>query len=150
MVGSFQRSGIVVLSHPLREFYEIPSMLSCTNVTIVNVNTPLPTACVCLVCQLWCIHVGIRKKLLALSIQRVAYKVLRPWIPAIIDHLYHVVSNSTGNLRVEWWKSVINHCCNIHEHESVVFPECRHGPLDDERMNPDGTMDYRVWINKCR
>ena len=95
-------------------------------------------------------HVGIRKKLNALASERVAYRVLYPWIPATVDHLYHVICNSTDDLRIEWWKSVVNHCCNIHTHDSTLFPQCKHGQLEEERVNPDGSKDVRVWINKCK
>ena len=58
-----------------------------------------------------------------------------------------MIEHSTGTHRVEWWKTVIKHCCNIHDHDSVEVPHCKHGPLDDVRVEADGTVCRRVWLN---
>ena len=92
---------------------------------------------------------GVHKKLAEPLSRRVANASLRGWRPVIIDHLYCIVENSMGAYRIEWWKSVINHCWNIHEHDSELFLQCRHGKLDEWRRNPDGSVSQRVCLNTC-
>ena len=94
------------------------------------------------------IYLGLRKKMKAIAVRKVANGVLHQWIPSIVDHLYHVVDHSSGSHRVEWWKTCVNHICNIHTHDSAEVPSCKHGPLDDHKV-VGGEMRERVWINKC-
>lgn len=94
---------------------------------------------------------GLRKKLLALASKKVAYNTLRLWVPAIIDHFYYVVKHTTGGqLRIDWWSSAINHVCNVHVHDSEVFPKCQHGELDERMIMSDGKEKKRLWLDRCR
>ena len=81
---------------------------------------------------------GFRKRLAAIGQRKVANHILMKWVPAPVDHLHHVVSNSPpGQLRREWWMSGARHICNVHNHDFESFPECRHGP-HEEKYDKEG------------
>lgn len=92
---------------------------------------------------------GLKKKLGELAGKRVANRVLGRWITAIINHLYEVVTHTDphSELRREWWTSVTDHICNIHEYpENSVYKKCLHRPLDV--IVKDGEEYTREWIDK--
>lgn len=94
-------------------------------------------------------YTAISKKLKKLSGARVANKQIGKWTHAITNHLYKVVSESDPEsvLRRDWWKSAANHACNIHDHQSDIFPACKHGPREEEKLGEDGDTYVRDWID---
>lgn len=93
---------------------------------------------------------GIRKKLKALASKNIMNNVIYPWISSIIDHLYFVVHHSIGEHRIAWWKTAINHCSNIHQHDSNLVPTCTHGQLNNYKIDNKGFVNERVWLNTCK
>lgn len=90
--------------------------------------------------------VGLRKRIANLANSRVAYRVLLNWIPAIVDHLYHVVQHTpSGQLRKDWWCSSFYHICNIHEHDFPTFPKCLHG-AEKDHFDEDGNKLETAWL----
>ena len=78
--------------------------------------------------------------------------VVGRWIPAIINHLYHVIGNTEPNtvLRKEWWMSVFNHICDVHQHpEHTLFKACAHGTVQDI-VDDDGEVWTRQWLDRCK
>lgn len=92
---------------------------------------------------------GITKKLKKLSAAKVGNRQVGRWVPALVNHLYKVISESDPKsmLRTEWWRSGINHICNIHIHDSEIFPKCLHEDLIEEREGEDGKLYVRDWID---
>lgn len=41
------------------------------------------------------------------------------------------------------WKSVTNHIQDIHEGHSELYPECAHGPLDEDERDKE-------WLRPCK
>lgn len=84
-----------------------------------------------------------------LSLAKVANRQAGRWVPALINHLYKVVSETApqSQLRTEWWKSAANHICDVHQHESELFPLCMHGELESERVGDDGEIYIRDFID---
>ena len=94
---------------------------------------------------------GLRKRVTALANKKVANNILHKWIPALVDHLHYVVSQTpSGQLRKEWWMSAVNHICNIHTHEYETFPVCRHGELPTHEIAEDGTKLVPAYLNPGR
>jgi len=94
---------------------------------------------------------GIRKRMAALAAKKVSFHIIGKWIPAVISHLHHVVRNTLpGERRIKWWESAANHMCDIHTHNSEVFPKCLHGP-DKEMVNKNGDVVEVAYIEpgKC-
>ncbi|XP_067930909.1 uncharacterized protein [Watersipora subatra] len=80
----------------------------------------------------WHLTKNLRKRLTTLANSKVAYRILLDWIPAVINHMYHVISHTqSGQLRKEWWCSTVNHICDIHVHTYETFPECQHEQAED-------------------
>lgn len=81
----------------------------------------------------------MQKKLAKLGNKRVAFRPVLKYIPALVNHLYHVVANTgLGQLRQDWWVSAANHVCGIHDHELETFPQCVHGEEDEETVDENG------------
>ena len=60
---------------------------------------------------------------------------LKPWIQAVITHLWWCAKTSNGNGRecVERWKSIIYHTANVHHWDGCqTFHECAHPPIPPE------------------
>lgn len=94
---------------------------------------------------------GLKRKLSDLAGKKVSYRPIGKWIPAIISHLYHVITNSDPHteLRREWWTSVVDHVCNIHTHpQNRVFKQCAHGHLDETIEDEEGQEWRRLWLDK--
>jgi len=71
---------------------------------------------------LFCLNnaLDIRKRLAKLAGRKVAFYVVGKWIPAIVDHLFHVVMNTNkGPLRVAWWKSLVNHMMALNIYQLI-------------------------------
>lgn len=90
---------------------------------------------------------GLSKKLRKLAQRRVAFVQIGRWVPALSTHLYYTIEHSPqkSELRLDMWKSATNHICNIHSHESDVFPQCLHGELTTK--TEDGVTYERDWID---
>jgi len=41
------------------------------------------------------------------------------------------------------WKSVTNHIQDIHDEHSEVYPECAHGPPDEDERDKE-------WLEPCK
>lgn len=75
-------------------------------------------------------HAGLKKKLANLAL-RAKYSSINEWIKSITNHLYWcVASTDDADEREAKWRSVHNHVRNIHEHNTIEFPLCLHGPLE--------------------
>ena len=81
---------------------------------------------------------------------KVSYLVIGKWIQGINDHLYYVVTNTEpGEKRKQWWSSVANHICNIHNHNFAEFPACQHDPVKAIPCPDDESMDLiPAWLDK--
>lgn len=57
------------------------------------------------------------------------------WKQSILNHLYWCAASSHGDgeqVKAKWL-SILKHVMNIHQGHSETFPECAHGPLEEER-----------------
>ena len=82
---------------------------------------------------------GLQKKLRKIAAEGQCQD-LKPWIKAIINHLYWAAASSegqSGQVIVAKWKAVTNHICNVHKHEDPLFRRCLH---------PSGLR--RKWLKK--
>lgn len=61
-------------------------------------------------------------------------EVIRPWIPAIRNHIYWVAKSSggQGDLLEAKWTSLLNHIQNVHDHQNPLYLKCEHGDLNAE------------------
>ena len=92
---------------------------------------------------------GLQKKLNKLSSKRVAYRQVGKWTKPLVNHLYKTIETTDkySEKRTEMWKSSVNHVCNIHNHQSEAFPKCLHGELEDTKIDEDGQVWTRDYIN---
>ena len=93
------------------------------------------------------VSISITKKLTKLGNSKAAYKQIGRWSKAISSHLYYTIGNSEpkSKLRQDMWLSTTNHVCDIHEHDSEEFPQCRHDPLENI-IDDKGVEWERDWL----
>jgi len=77
----------------------------------------------------------VSKKIEALA-KKKGCSILGNWKQSISNHLYWCAASSGGDGKeVEAkWLSITNHVVNVHEGHSSKFPQCAHGPLEEERQ----------------
>ena len=84
--------------------------------------------------DVWHLAKSVQKKL-SKKAQAKPCAALKPWIHAIVTHLWWCAKTSEGNATecVERWKSIVYHTANIHHWEgSQCFHECVHPPIPRE------------------
>ncbi|XP_064598560.1 uncharacterized protein LOC135464916 [Liolophura sinensis] len=86
--------------------------------------------------DVWHFAKGVSKKLEGLAKKKGA-EAIKPWIKSVSTHLYWAASTSAndGEMKLAKWQSLTRHIRNIHTHPSKRYPECRHGPLEDNQRN---------------
>ena len=88
---------------------------------------------------------GIGKKIDALAKQKDCDDA-GLWRRSIINHLYWIAATAPegdGDMLEEMWKSVTNHIQDIHDGHSELYPECAHGPLDEDERDKE-------WLQPCK
>jgi hypothetical protein len=62
------------------------------------------------------------------------------WIRSASNHAYWVAASSgdDGDMKLDKWRSLLNHVRDKHTDHGGQFPRCLHGPLDD--------ADDRMWL----
>ena len=45
------------------------------------------------------------------------------------------------------WKSVSNHIQDVHDGHSELYPECAHGPLDEDERDKEWLVRYTSQYN---
>ena len=84
--------------------------------------------------DVWHMAKSVKKKL-SKKAQAKPCAALKPWIHAIITHLWWCAKTSQGNGTecVERWKSIVYHTANIHHWEGCQhFHRCAHPPIPQE------------------
>ena len=84
--------------------------------------------------DVWHLAKSVQKKLTKKA-QTKQCADLKPWIQAIIIHLWWCAKTSEGNGNdcVERWKSIVYHTTNIHHWDGCKhFHECAHPPIPRE------------------
>lgn len=76
---------------------------------------------------------GIGKKIEALG-KRKGCEDVGLWTKSIKNHIYWLGSagGKDEDLKEAMFNSIIDHCCNIHNHDNDLFPACLHEPLDND------------------
>ena len=68
------------------------------------------------------------------------------WRRSIVNHLYWIAATAPqgdGGMLKAMWKSVTNHIQDIHDGHSEMYPECAHGPLDEDERDKE-------WLEPCK
>ena len=84
--------------------------------------------------NVWHVAKSVQKEL-SKKAQTVARPALKPWIHAIITHLWWCAKSSQGNGHncVERWKSIVFHTANIHHWDDCQhLHHCAHPPIPRE------------------
>lgn len=84
--------------------------------------------------DVWHMAKSVQKKLTKKA-QTKPCAALKPWIHAIITHLWWCAKSSQGNATdcVERWKSIVYHTVNIHHWDGCQhFHQCAHPPIPRE------------------
>lgn len=95
--------------------------------------------------EIFCFIKGIGKKIDALAKQKDCGDAAL-WRRSIVNHLYWVAATAPvgeGDMLEAMWKSVTNHIQDIHEGHNELYPECAHGPLDDDERDKE-------WLRPCK
>ena len=45
------------------------------------------------------------------------------------------------------WKSVSNHIQDVHDGHSELYPECAHGPLDEDERDKEWLQPCKIYIS---
>lgn len=78
----------------------------------------------------------------------------RAWSRSVSNHMNWVAASTpdgNGEMMLAKWLSVANHIQNVHDHDSQLFPNCLHGPLDESErkkkwLKPSKFVCY--WADK--
>ena len=84
--------------------------------------------------DVWHMAKSVQKKLTKKA-QTKQCAELKPWIQAVVTHLWWCAKTSNGNGTecVERWKSIVYHTANIHHWDGCqTFHECAHPPIPPE------------------
>lgn len=68
------------------------------------------------------------------------------WTRSIVNHFYWIAATALegdGDMLEAMWKSVTNHIQDIHDGHCEVYPECAHGPLDEDERDKE-------WLEPCK
>ena len=49
----------------------------------------------------------------------------------------------------EMWKSVTNHIQDIHDGHNELYPECAHGPLDEDERDKEWLQPLLLYVHAC-
>ena len=96
-------------------------------------------------CDYIIITTGFHKKLDALAKQKDC-ELIGKWERSIINHLYWCVASTPSGDRETMkmkWLSLDNHVHKVHFGHHELFPECSHGPLDEQGRN-------KKWFTRCK
>ncbi len=88
---------------------------------------------------------GIGKKIDALAKQKNCENA-GLWRKSIVNHLYWIAATcpeGEEDMLEAMWKSVTNHIQDVHEGHSELYPECAHGPLDEDERDKE-------WLEPCK
>ncbi|KAK2571601.1 hypothetical protein P5673_002962 [Acropora cervicornis] len=99
--------------------------------------------------DIWHIAKGIGKKIDALAKQKVCENA-GLWRRSIINHLYWIAATAPegdGDMLEAMWKSVSNHIQDVHDGHCELYPECAHGPLDEDERDKEWLQPCKIYIS---
>ncbi|XP_068723655.1 uncharacterized protein [Montipora capricornis] len=89
--------------------------------------------------DIWHIAKGIGKKIDALAKQKDCEDA-GLWRKSIVNHLYWIAvaaPEGNGEMGEAMWKSVTNNIRDVHDGHGELYPECAHGPLDEDERDKE-------------
>jgi len=89
---------------------------------------------------------GIGKKIDALAKQKDCQDA-GLWRRSIVNHLNWIAATAPdgdGDMLEAMWKSVTNHIQDIHDGHCEVYPECAHGPLDEDERELESLSSDKI------
>ena len=52
-----------------------------------------------------------------------------------------------GDMLEAMWKSVSNHIQDVHDGHCELYPECAHGPLDEDERDKEWLQPCKIYIS---
>lgn len=94
--------------------------------------------------DVWHVAKNIKKKIDAQAKRR-DLCILRDWSQSVSNHLYWCAASSAGcgKLVVDKWLSILRHITNIHVDHGLLFPRCKHGPLEPRNWIQPGSKAHK-------